>query len=64
MRGISEKPLVGLKSIGSWCGNVSEDTVSRWIRTEGFPAWKRGGQYVTTPRLIQKWAENPTAGQR
>ncbi len=51
----SEPVIVGLVAIGEIFARHRE-TISRWVRTEGFPAAQLPDDtYVTTPTLINEW---------
>ena len=46
--------IVGLVAIGELFDRHRE-TISRWVRTEGFPAAKMpNGEYVTSPTLVDE----------
>ena len=47
--------LKGLEDIGLYLG-IHRNTVSRWIKQEGFPACQLPDRtYMTTPALIDAW---------
>ncbi len=47
--------IVGLVAIGEMFDRHRE-TISRWVRTEGFPAAKMpNGEYITSPTLVDEW---------
>ena len=52
----SPEPLIiGLVAISKMFSRHRE-TISRWVRTEGFPAAKMpNGEYVTSPTLVDEW---------
>lgn len=49
--------LQGMKSICAVVG-LSESTVLMLIRTEGLPAHKIGGIWVSTKEKIKKWIDD------
>ena len=48
------RPLSTIKEISAYVQR-DERIVRKWIRKEGFPALLIGGQYITTPDLINLW---------
>ena len=51
----SELVIIGLVKIGEVFDRHRE-TISRWVRTENFPACQLpDNSYVTTPTLINEW---------
>ena len=48
------RPLSTIKAIAAYVQR-DERIVRKWIRNENFPALLIGGQYITTPDLINLW---------
>jgi predicted DNA-binding transcriptional regulator AlpA len=53
-KGIEYTALLGMKEISNHM-RMSESTVLKLIREEGFPAKKVGGQWISDITAIKKW---------
>lgn len=50
----SARPLCGMKALCAYVGK-SENTVVRYIRDEGLPAAKIGGEWTSDAHRIDAW---------
>ena len=54
VEGARPRPLHGMKAICAYMGK-SENTVTKYIRDEGLPAGKIGGEWVSDEGRIDDW---------
>lgn len=55
---LRSRPLRGMKAIRAYLGGKSENTVLKYIRNEGLPASKIGGEWVSDEVCIDDWQLN------